>query len=267
MPDRKHPIPAWPAGGMDSELDRLRDLFFPRLDSINIAGLLTDPICRNTVIVSSFGAESAALLHYIHALRADLPVIFLDTGHHFAETFEYRDALAERLGLELIIVRPEPSLIAEEDPHDQLHADDPNACCTIRKTFPLQDVLQRYACWISGRKRYQSATRAALPLIERDGVRIKLNPLAFWTRDDINAYFKAHDLPRHPLEEKGYASIGCAPCTAAAVEGGASRSGRWPQMADKTECGIHLGPDGRFVRNRSLQTGAGIALEARHRKA
>ncbi len=253
--NRDYSMPAWPAGGMDPELDRLQNSYFPCLGAVDIEGLLGDPVFRNSIMVSSFGAESAALLHYVSTIRPDLPVAFLDTGWHFSETLTYRDDLATRLGLNVIIVRPDAGLIAEEDPDQLLHIADPNACCTIRKTFPLQDVLEGFTSWISGRKRFQAVTREALPLVERDGTRIKLNPLAFWTHEDVRQYFDKHDLPRHPLQAAGYPSIGCAPCTRAVAEGEEARSGRWPWMRDKTECGIHLGPDGRFVRNGRVSTG------------
>lgn len=245
----KYSMPGWPAGGLDPELDRLQESYFPCLGKVNIDGLLNDPAFRNTVVVSSFGTESAALLHYVSTIRSKIPVVFLDTGRHFPETLSYCDALVEQLGLNLIIVRPDAKTLAEEDPQGQLHAVYPNACCTIRKTFPLQDALEGFSSWISGRKRFQGAMREALPLIERDGTRIKLNPFAFWTREDVEQYFNKHDLPRHPLQAAGYPSIGCAPCTRAVIEGENPRTGRWPQMPDKTECGIHLGPDGHFVRN------------------
>lgn len=255
MSDGKYAMPGWPAGGFDPELDRLQGRYFPCLGAVDLAGLLTDPALQDMVTVSSFGAESAALLHYVSTIRPEVPVAFLDTGQHFFETLSYRDVLVRKLGLNLVIVRPDARLVAEEDADEQLHVVDPNACCTIRKTFPLQDYLEGFACWISGRKRFQGATREALPLAERDGKRIKLNPFAFWTRDDIGRYFEAHDLPRHPLQDAGYPSIGCKPCTRAVAGGEAARAGRWPHMPDKTECGIHLAPDGRFLRNGRTKAG------------
>jgi phosphoadenosine phosphosulfate reductase len=218
-------------GGVDDELERLQKTYVPSLIEADIEGLLSDPVLADTAIVSSFGAESAALLHFVTGIRPDIPVIFLDTGKHFAETLSYRDALADRLGLRLIVARPDKGTLAEEDPHGHLHAVDPNSCCTIRKTFPLQDALEGFSSWVSGRKRFQGASREALALIERDDTRIKLNPFALWSRDDIQAYFETHDLPRHPLEPAGYPSIGCAPCTRAVAAGEDPRAGRWPQMA------------------------------------
>jgi len=255
--DPSNEMSSWPMGGVDAELGRLQTTYFPSLIEADIAGLLNDPILADTVIVSSFGAESAALLHYVTGIRPGIPVIFLDTGKHFPETLAYRDALVGRLGLRLIVTRPDTGTLADEDPHGQLYAVNPNGCCTIRKTFPLQDALAEVSSWISGRKRFQGASRAALPLIERDGTRIKLNPFALWSREDIQAYFETHDLPRHPLETAGYPSIGCAPCTRAVAAGEDPRAGRWPQMPDKSECGIHLGPDGHFVRGSATRNTKG----------
>ncbi|MCO8145265.1 phosphoadenylyl-sulfate reductase [Rhodovulum tesquicola] len=240
----------WPAGGSDPLLEALQSDHLPDLGHVDMAGLLGDPRLGRRALVSSFGAESAALLHFVAQLFPDMPVLFIDTGRHFAETLSYRDLLAERLGLNLVNIRPDPATLAGEDPDGRLHARDPNMCCTLRKTFPLADALEGFDTWISGRKRYQGATRAALPVIERDGSHLKVNPLALWTEADLAAYFAAHDLPRHPLVDRGYASIGCAPCTRPVRNGEALRAGRWADNPDKTECGIHLGPDGRFVRGR-----------------
>ncbi|WP_132544490.1 phosphoadenylyl-sulfate reductase [Rhodovulum euryhalinum] len=240
----------WPAGGADPLLDALQADHLPDLGHVDMAGLLCDPRLGRMALVSSFGAESAALLHYVTRVHPDIPVLFIETGCHFSETLAYRDLLAGLLGLNLVNLRPVPGLIAQEDPDGTLHARDPNMCCMLRKTFPLADALEGFDTWISGRKRYQGQTRAALPAIERDGSHLKVNPLAFWDQADVEAYFAAHDLPRHPLVDRGYASIGCAPCTRPVRAGEDLRAGRWADNPDKTECGIHLGPDGRFARRR-----------------
>ncbi|MDF0599280.1 phosphoadenylyl-sulfate reductase [Psychromarinibacter sp. C21-152] len=216
---------------------------------LDIPGLLKDTKLGRTAIVSSFGAESVVLLHYVVSVLPDIPVLFLDTGKHFPETLAYRDEVADALGLNLQVATPDSSLLEKEDPYGVLYGRDPNACCTIRKTFPLQDAIAPFDSWISGRKRYQGASRAALPILERDGEKIKINPMASWLESDVRAYFARHDLPRHPLEANGYPSIGCAPCTQPVAAGDDQRAGRWAHMPDKTECGIHLGPDGRFVRS------------------
>ncbi|MEJ0052607.1 MAG: phosphoadenylyl-sulfate reductase [Methylovirgula sp.] len=191
-------------------------------------------------LVSSFGAESAVLLHMASAIDPATPVLFLDTLHLFSETLEYRDALVARLGLTNVIeLKPDERQLAEEDPETFLWSSNPDRCCAIRKVEPLAKALKNYDAWISGRKRFQAATRAALPLFESDGERIKLNPLATWTPDDIKAYFKKYDLPPHPLVAKSYLSIGCIPCTSPVRPGEDARAGRW-RGRGKTECGVHV---------------------------
>jgi phosphoadenosine phosphosulfate reductase len=243
---------SWPSGGLDDTLVWLQQRYVPDMRHLNIPGLLQDAALGSTAIVSSFGAESVVLLHYVSRIVPDVPVLFLDTGKHFPDTLCYRDQVTDELDLNLRIISPEAAGLEREDPHGTLHGRDPNACCTIRKTFPLQDAIADFDSWISGRKRYQGAARAALPIIERDGTKIKVNPLAVWTAEDIASYFTRYALPRHPLEAKGYPSIGCAPCTRPVAEGDDQRAGRWAHMPDKTECGIHLGPNGRFVRSSTI---------------
>ncbi|MEX5727345.1 phosphoadenosine phosphosulfate reductase [Rhodovulum iodosum] len=238
----------WPPGGSDDLIETLQDRYLPDLGHVDMPGLLLDRRLGQVALVSSFGTESAALLHYVMTIRPGLPVVFIDTGRHFPETLAYRDLLAERLRLNLVTVGPDSALLAAEDKDGDLNESDPNMCCTLRKTFPLQDALASFDTWISGRKRYQADTRAALPAIERDGAHLKINPFVFWQKDDIAAYFEAHGLPRHPLEGRGYLSIGCEPCTRPVCPGEDARAGRWAENPDKTECGIHLGPDGRFAR-------------------
>lgn len=191
-------------------------------------------------LVSSFGAEAAVLLHLVAQVDPATPVLFLDTGKLFAETLRYRDMLAARLGLrDLRVLTPDPKALAANDAGGTLWFRDADACCRIRKVEPLQRGLKPFAAWINGRKRFQSATRRAIPLVEADGARLKFNPLAGWGPGEIAAYFEAHDLPRHPLAAQGYASIGCEPCTLPVAEGEDARAGRW-QGQDKTECGIHV---------------------------
>lgn len=241
---------SWPIGADDQQLSALQERYAPSLAEVDVPGLLTDPSIGNCAIVSSFGAESAVLLHYVYNIRNTTAVIFLDTHMHFPETIEYMHKLSEFLDLNLIVARPNEKTVQQEDPLGDLHGTNPHGCCTIRKTFPLQDALIGFDTWISGRKRYQGGERSSLPLVERDGEKLKVNPLAYWTPDDIEQYFVEHDLPRHPLQPMGYPSIGCAPCTRRLPDGSDDlRAGRWAQFPDKTECGIHLGPDGRFVRN------------------
>lgn len=199
-------------------------------------------------LVSSFGAESVVLLHLAAMVNRDVPVIFIDTEMLFAETLVYQQDLAERLHLSNVrVVRADD--IATNDSSNTLHQRNPDACCALRKTRPLQAALAPHQGWITGRKRYQSGTRAALEFFEvEDGTdRIKVNPLARWAPEDVAEYMTENRLPRHPLVAQGYPSIGCAPCTSPVANGEDPRAGRW-RDTDKDECGIHF-VDGKMVRS------------------
>ena len=190
--------------------------------------------------ISSFGADSAVLLHLIANVDATLPILFLDTGQHFGETFEYRDQLSADLGLTNIVnIEPLATLTAESDPDKVLHKTDPDLCCSIRKVEPMARAVEPYAAWFTGRKRHQAQTRAAMPVFESVSGRIRINPLATWTTSDQADYMRRHNLRENPLVAFGYYSIGCFPCTQPVKPGEDSRSGRWAGAA-KTECGIHL---------------------------
>ena len=200
-------------------------------------------------LVSSFGAESVVLLHMVAVVDPATPVLFVDTQMLFAETLDYQREVAERLGLEdLRIIRAAPVRVAAHDPEGDLHRTDPDACCALRKTEPLDRALEPFDAWITGRKRFQSGTRAELAFFEEESGtgRIKINPLAHWAPQDVADYMINNRLPRHPLVAKGYPSIGCAPCTTPVAAGEDPRAGRW-RGTDKEECGIHF-VDGRMVR-------------------
>jgi phosphoadenosine phosphosulfate reductase len=223
--------------------------------SVEFAGLGADetlaraerhPLVGRLALVSSFGAESVVLLHLVATHAPGVPVLFLETQMHFPETLAYQRDLATALGLDVGILRPDPAERAAQDPGGTLHRSDPDACCALRKVRPLARALAGFDGWITGRKRFQSGRRAALPRVEADGARIKLNPLADWSPRDIAAYIATHDLLRHPLVARGYPSIGCAPCTARPSAGADPRSGRWAGRP-KDECGIHF-ENGRLVR-------------------
>lgn len=191
-------------------------------------------------LVSSFGNEAAVLLALVAEVEPALPIIFLDTGKHFDETLGYRDLLIDRLDLKDVrSVGPEAGLIERDDRDGLLWRCDPDACCFTRKVLPLRCALAGFDAWITGRKRYQGDVRTDLPTVEAQDGKIKINPLAAWSRDRIQAEFEARDLPRHPLEAEGFLSIGCAPCTERVAPGADARSGRWAGRA-KTECGIHF---------------------------
>lgn len=198
-------------------------------------------------LVSSFGAESVVLLHLASRVDPDIPVLFIDTRMLFAETLAYQRAVAQKLGLRKVItLRAEDA--AQTDPDGTLHQTNPDACCTLRKTAPLDAALAGYDGWITGRKRFHSTGRATLPHFEAEDStnRIKVNPLAFWSRDDVADYITENNLPRHPLVKAGYSSIGCAPCTTPTKPGEDPRAGRW-RSSDKDECGIHFA-NGKAIR-------------------
>lgn len=205
---------------------------------------LSEPGFGRTALVSSFGAESVVLLHMVSRVDPATPVLFLDTEMLFPETLAYQEEVAARLGLTGIRqITPDAGA---RDPDGTLHRTDPDACCTLRKTEPLERALGGFDAWITGRKRYQGGARRALPLVEPDGGRLKINPLAAWSKEDVAAYMDRHALPRHPLVARGYPSIGCAPCTTPVAEGEDERAGRW-RGTGKDECGIHF-ENGRLVR-------------------
>lgn len=192
-------------------------------------------------VLSSFGAEAAVLLSLVARINPSTPVIFLDTGMHFLQTMAYRTALTERLGLsDVRLVTPDATERAVLDPRDDLWRADADACCDLRKVRPLQRALEGLDALITGRKQHQTAERAGLRPFELFDGRIRINPLHDWSEARLQAWFDAEGLPRHPLGEQGYRSIGCWPCTQAVATGEDSRLGRWAGVA-KTECGIHLG--------------------------
>ncbi len=192
-------------------------------------------------LVSSFGAESVVLLHMLSQIAPQTPVLFIDTGLLFPETLDYQRRISDLLHLrDVRILRAAPQRLAAEDPDCSLHHRNGDACCALRKVEPLEQALSGFDGWITGRKRYQASTRETVEFFEAEGdSRIKVNPLARWGRDDIDAYMTAHRLPRHPLVAKGFPSIGCMPCTSAVKPDEDPRAGRW-RNSEKTECGIHF---------------------------
>src|SRR5262249_9772460 len=159
-------------------------------------------------VVSSFGADSAVLLHLVAAIDRATPVLFIDTGRHFAETLEYRDRLRAYLGLtEVRNIGPTAEEVARLDADASRAIWDPDGCCAFRKIAPLQRALAGFDAWITGRKRFQTATRLDLPVFEEDPPHIKINPLAGWSGAEIAAYAARHRLPSHPLVARGFSSI------------------------------------------------------------
>ena len=198
--------------------------------------------------VSSFGAESAALLALVAEVDRSTPVFFIDTYKHFDETYDYLKELKRFLGLTHVeMVRPAADDLRVQDPDGLLYESDPDRCCEIRKTRPLMQALRPYKAWITGRKRFQTADRQQMTVFEQQGQWTKVNPLADWTAERIQRFIEDNALPSHPLVADGYPSIGCENCTSRVCGVGADlRSGRW-KSSDKTECGIHF-VDGKIVR-------------------
>jgi len=191
-------------------------------------------------LVSSFGAESAVLLHLASKVKPDIPVLFLDTGMLFGQTLDYRRQLAAKLGLrDVRDLRPAYQDLATADPQAKLWQTDTDACCHVRKVLPLDRALAEFDGWVTGRKRFHGGARLALPVVEQADHQVKFNPLANWTKEDLDAYAAEHDLPAHPLVAQGFPSIGCWPCTHPVEDGEDVRAGRWAG-SDKTECGIHV---------------------------
>lgn len=231
-------------GELKERLDGLR----AKLSNLSASELLHDVVRREfagrIAVVSSFGSESVVLLHLLSQVDPGVPVIFLNTGKLFGETLRYRDRLQEKLGLlDVRAIGPHPEDLKSKDPNGTLWSQDPDTCCNIRKVLPLQRALAGFDAEITGRKRFQTLSRSAISPIEVNGPRFVVNPLWNWSLEDLKAHILKHDLPRHPLVEDGFLSIGCMPCTQRVKADEDYRSGRWAGV-DKDECGIHANLDG-----------------------
>ena len=207
---------------------------------------LREEFAGRTALVSSFGSESAVLLHLAAEIDPNTPILFLNTGKLFGETLRYRDRLQDLLGLgDIRSLAPHPADRAARDPEGTLWSRDTDACCNFRKVIPLKRALDGFAAQVTGRKRFQTSARSGMQTVELFEGRFRFNPLADWTQDDLEAYMTKYELPRHPLVEDGYPSIGCMPCTRRVQNGEGYRDGRWSGL-DKDECGIH-GVDGEGI--------------------
>ncbi|NVK46313.1 MAG: phosphoadenylyl-sulfate reductase [Rhodobacteraceae bacterium] len=235
-------------GSVDDRVARLNARYANHSATSVLELALRDRELGRIALVSSFGAESVVLLHMISVMKPDTPVIFIDTEMLFEETIQYQLDLIDKLDLrDVRRISPSPARVAAHDPDGLLHLSDKDSCCDLRKTVPLQNALGNFDAWITGRKRFQGATRASLDFFENEeNTRIKINPLAYWAPEDLKDYMINNRLPRHPLVAKGYPSIGCAPCTSPVKDGEDPRAGRW-RGEDKTECGIHF-VNGKIVR-------------------
>lgn len=210
------------------------------LSAAEIVALALRTFAGRIAAVSSFGADSAVLLHILASQDRTLPVLFLDTGKHFQETLTYRDELVRDFGLtDLRSITPLADAVASSDADGRLHERNADACCAIRKVEPMVRAVAPFAAWFTGRKRFQTDARGSLPIFESVGPRVRINPLAAWTAADIRAHAEENGLRANPLVAYGYLSIGCFPCTSVVAAGGSERDGRWAGSA-KVECGIHL---------------------------
>lgn len=196
-------------------------------------------------VATSFQSSGLVILHLLREIRPDLPVLFLDTGFHFDETLEFKDRIVSMWDLKIVELRGEHGNVATQNKiyGEKLYKRDPDKCCAINKVEPLQKALEEYDGWISGLRRDQSPLRAQTPMVEAQllptGSEIlKIHPLARWSKEDVMSYITEHEIPTHPLLERGFASIGCWPCTRAVRDGEDERAGRWDGLG-KTECGIH----------------------------
>jgi phosphoadenosine phosphosulfate reductase len=201
---------------------------------------LKEEFVGKTAVVSSFGAESAVLLQLVAEIDPNTPVLFLNTGKLFGETLRYRDRLQDMLGLgDVRSLAPTRQARETLDPDGALWSKSTDACCNFRKVIPLAHALGPFEAQITGRKRFQTRERSAMQPVEYFEGRFRFNPLWQWNLAELEAYTEHHNLPRHPLVEDGYPSIGCMPCTRRVQAGEDYRAGRWAG-SDKDECGIHL---------------------------
>ena len=198
-----------------------------------------DTYGSKAIATSSFQTQSLPLLHLISRMTPKMEIVFLDTGYHFEETYEYVKKLRELLSLNILMVQPEMGHQEFKKNYAGLYSTDPESCCRINKVEPLEGVMRDRQAWVSGIRRDQSTTRMNAPLFHRqENGQLKISPMIHWTGKDVEKYIQAHELPVHPLLACGYKSIGCWPCTKAVGDSDNYRSGRW-FGSSKTECGLH----------------------------
>jgi phosphoadenosine phosphosulfate reductase len=217
------------------------------LDAQELLRLAIEAFSGKIAVISAFAAESVVLLHQVAQLDPTTPVLFLNTHKLFGETMRYRDRLQETLGLtDVRSVGPHPDDRRAQDPQGTLWSRDPDACCHFRKVVPLRRALVGFDAIVTGRKRFQTAERATMHKVELVEGRVRFNPLVDWSLPELIAYMDEHRLPKHPLINDGYPSIGCIPCTRRVAADEGYRDGRWAG-SDKVECGIHSGVDGEGI--------------------
>jgi phosphoadenosine phosphosulfate reductase len=223
---------------------------FERADPLEIVRwALCDSRLERLAIASAFQAEGTAIIHMAVGIRPDVPVLFLETGFHFAETLAFKERLTDLLSLNVIDLTGDHTVESQTATFGpRLYERDPTLCCELNKVRPFDSALEGLDGWITGMRRDSAWTRASTPILswtELDsGHRLlKVNPIANWSRRDAWAYLEANDLPHNPLYDLGYSSIGCAPCTRMVFPGEDERAGRWSGLL-KTECGIHVAEAG-----------------------
>lgn len=221
------------AGLSASGIAALNARYAPLDSSARITKLYEDFAPDKVLITSSFAATSAYFLHIISSIRPEQVITFVDTGFHFGETLSYRDALIQRFSLQVQAIRAD-AYQHEWSERERLYETDPDFCCSINKVQPLEEIKPNYDVWVSSLMGWQTEHRAQLAIFEERRGIIKFNPMIDVTEAERDAYIREHDLPFHPLVEKGYSSIGCSHCT----QPGEGRSGRWSSKP-KTECGLH----------------------------
>lgn len=200
-----------------------------------------DTFHPEVAVASSFGLEDVALIHMASVHQQDARIFYLDTDLLFKETYQTRDRLQEKYGMEFIRVPASLTLMEQTAVHGaELWRSQPDSCCNIRKVVPLGSFLKGERAWITGIRRDQSPARKNAQVVEWDAKfsLVKVNPLAAWTQEDVRAYIRENDIPYNVLHDQGYPSIGCIPCTRAVAVGEDPRAGRWSGF-DKTECGLH----------------------------
>jgi phosphoadenosine phosphosulfate reductase len=228
------------------------------LEGRNLIAAVAKDFGKRAGMLSSFGAESAVLLHMVSEVAPDLKIVFLDTEKLFPETLNYRDQLVEEFGLSNVkIWKPTLADLAEHDPKGDLHLIDKDQCCHIRKTLPMNRAFHGIDAMLSGRKRFHGAQRSNLDFVSVQDGRLKVEPLAGFTALDLQAYAIHHHLPSHPLKLQGYFSVGCMPCTSLGGDQNNPRAGRWAGT-EKTECGIHFSHNGEVIRTVTRQA-AGVS--------
>lgn len=204
----------------------------------SILGWAAATFPTDIILTCSFQHEGVVIAHMLRTIKPEIPVVFIDTRFHFKETLEYRDTIVKMLGLDLKVIESDVSFADFKAKYGaDLNQRDPDLCCKINKVDPLLRALKGVRAWLNGRRRDQTPERSKIGIVGLQGPIVKINPLATWNAKDTFRYMNAHNLPLHPLFEKGYTSIGCEPCTALPTDDD-ERSGRWAGSG-KRECGIH----------------------------